>query len=220
MNTKLPLALLATMSASTMFQQADARQRIVFNDPWWDTSWIDEAFEQQRLAMDEMRQHFQRQLPSKETQEAMKKARQSLANVKIDIAERDQKAIFTFTGFENLDKKDVEIEKKKWGWAGTIKTKDGVVEFVINARGIEIARHAEVKIKEKSPDTKDTKDATDAKEAKSAQSEQVFYSSSYTSESQSLKHPIDINSLKVDARTATSLTLSADEVKRETLQIP
>jgi hypothetical protein len=237
MNTKLPLALLAAISATTAMPTSARQQRIVFND-LWDSSWIDDMFEQHRQAMDEMRQHFERQGPSKEIAEAMKKARQNLANVKLDISESDNKAVFAFTGFENLEKKDVEIEKKKWGWAGTITTKDGVIEFVISARGIEIARHAEVKregksalpaaqsqkeVKEakenKEPKApKETKDAAAAQEAPEAK--QVYYSSSYTSEAQSLKQPIDIGSLKVDARTATTLTLSADKIKRETLQIP
>lgn len=239
MNTynKIPLALFAAISAGTVVQQTEARQRIHITDPFWDSAWFDDAISQQRQAMDEMHAYFKQQLPSKEQQDAIKKARENLANIKLEVKEADQKISILLSGFSNLEKKDVEIEKKKYGWAGTITTKDGIIEFAISARGIELTRHAEVKFEEKTAtDPKAVKENSKAKETTEAkaddakkevkaekeqsEAQQIFYSSSYTSEALPFKKPININSLKVDTRTATSLTLSADKIKKETLHIP
>ncbi len=241
MNTYVtfPLALFAALTAGTATaKQVWGNHRLIINDPFYSTSWFDEIISQQREAMEEMDSYFKEQLPTKEQQEAIKKAQENLAKIKLETKEVDGKALFTFSGFENLDKKDIEIEKKKYGWIGTITTKDGIVEFAISSRGIELTRHAEVRIEEKATPEKavqeaqsspaaqdkaalDKKAAQDKKDAKEViQPQQIFYSSSYTTEAQSLKHPININTLKVDGRTATSLTLSADKIKKETLHIP
>ncbi len=231
-NHTFSLALVMALSAATV-PQATAWAHRFIHDPW-DTSWFDDAIEHQRQAMEEMRSQFHHQFPTKEQQETIKKARENLGKIKLDIKEQDQKIVFTFTGFENLEKKDIDIEKKKFGWIGTIKTKDGTVEFAIGPRGIEVARQAEVKFEEKAPEAPKVaeKEAPQAKapvkaDKKAAKKEtateatqQVFYSSSYTTEAQGFKQPIKIDTLKVDARTGTSLTLSADKIKKEKLHIP
>ena len=137
--------------------------------------------------------------PSKEDCEALNAARERLKKIAYDIKEDDHTVTITLTGFETLDKKDIKIVKKNNGWAGTISTKDGKLEFFIGQRGIEVARSVELKKEEKGK-------------------EQVVRTSSLTSEGRYFGNQIDLNTVKAEAKD-TTLTITAQKPQEEVLPI-
>ena len=206
---KLPLALCVLLSTSIIIQHpVQARMHHIWFDDTslFDPAWMDDVKDFYRKSVKSMKQHFEDIGPSKEDREVIKAARENLAKIKHDIQEDDQKVTISFSGFESLDKKDIKVVKKKHGWAGTISTKDGALEFFITPRGIDVARCIELKKTEK-----DDKDA---------QKKRVFYSSSLTSEGESFKQLVDITSLKAEAIKDNTFTLTIGKQKEETLQIP
>ncbi len=206
---KLPLALCALLSTSIIIHHpAQARMHHIWFDDasFFDTAWMDDVKDFYRKSVKSMKQHFEDIGPSKEDREAIKAARENLAKIKHDVQEDDQKVTISFSGFESLEKKDITVVKKKHGWAGTISTKDGTIEFFIAPQGIDVARCIELKKTEK-----DDKDA---------QKKRVFYSSSLASESEYFKQLVDINSLKAEAVKDSTFILTIAPQKEETLQIP
>ncbi len=213
---KLPFALCALLSASTIVQHAQARMHHIWFDDasFFDTSWMDEVMDFHRKSIESMRQHLADLGPSKEDRETIKAAREGLGKIKSDIKEDDQKVTVTFTGFDKLDKNDIKVVKKENGWAGTITLKDGKIEFFIAPYGINIARRIEIKKVEKAKEP-----AKDAKEQKES-GERIFYSSSLASEGEYFKNLVDISTLKAEPVKNNSFTITIDKQKEEVLQIP
>ena len=198
---KIPLTLCALLSACPVIP-VHAAYHIWFNDPFfsdpWD-SWAQEVMDMQRQSAAILQQRLADYGPSKEDREALKAARERLNKITYDIKEDDHSVTITFTGFETLDKKDIKIVKKTNGWAGTIPTKDGKLEFFIGQKGIEVARAVELKKEEKGK-------------------EQIFRSSSLTSEARFFGNQIDLNTVKAEVKD-TTLTLTAQKPQEEVLPI-
>lgn len=148
---KIPLTLCALLSACPVIP-VHAVYHIwfndsIFNDPW--DSWAQEVLEMQRQSAALLEQRLAQYGPSKEDREALNAARERLKKITYDIKEDNHTVTITLTGFETLDKKDIKIVKKSNGWAGSIPTKDGKLEFFIGQRGIDVARSVELKKEEK-----------------------------------------------------------------------
>ncbi len=209
---KYPFAL-ALLSAATGVHNTHAIRYVWFDEPFIDTAWVDDLMDWHRQSMELFRQRSIDYGPSKEDREAIKAAREKLAKIKHTITVDDQKVTIQFTGFDALDKKDIEIEKLENSLLKvTIITKEGTIEFKIAQNGLQVDRRIEIKKEDK--DTKDKK-------------ERISYASSLHSDleyfmnaNQNKPFLIDIHTAKVEPVKDNTLTIVIQKQKKEILPIP
>ncbi len=202
---KFPLAFCVLLGSSNFMPQAHARMHHLWFDDssFFDTSWVDSMMDLREQSMNLMKEHMEQFGPSKEDKESFKAAQKLLSSVKPEITETDHKVTIKLSGFENLDKKDIKIVKRKNGWDGVITVKNGTVEFFIAKNGIKIVRRIELKNEEKN----DKKGS-------------FFYTGSLAAESESFKAPINLQTVKAEAIKDNTLVITAEQEKEELLSIP
>ncbi|MBA2307188.1 hypothetical protein H0W26_03590, partial [Candidatus Dependentiae bacterium] len=201
---KFPLGLWVLLSASVSSQPLNARMHHLWFDDssFYDNSWIDSAKDLYERSMMGLKEHVANIGPSKEQQEAYKEAQTKLKALKQEISEDDSKVTIRFSGFEHLDKKDIKIVRKKYGWKGLITLNNGALEFFIRKNGIHIVRRVELR------------NAEGDQKAKS-----VFFSSSSASESKRFEKAIALETLKAEPVKNNTLIITANKKKEEILPL-
>ena len=193
-----PLAL-AMLGAGLSVHNADALRRVWFDDPFFMDPFGIIDFENFR---EQYKQYAAEFGPSKEDREAIKNARERLAKIKYTVTDSDNKVTIQFSGFEKLDKKDIDIRKKDGYWEGTIPTVDGKFKFIIAENGIQVDRFVEIK--------KEDKDKKD----------RVSYMSSLEKGFEYFKQHVDIQTIKAEPVKDNTLTITIEKQKEEILPIP
>ncbi len=158
--------------------------------------------------MDSFVSRFESFGPSKEENEAFKKAREDLSKITHEIKEDDSSVTITFKGFTGLSKDDVKVVKKDTGWFGTITLKDGRIEFLISPVAFQIASRIELKKEEKAD-----KNVQDAK-----QQSRTFYASQSATLAEVFSTAIELNTLKGEVQP-TEFKLTVQKQKEEVLPL-
>lgn len=191
-----------------MSSTAQARRYHVVDEPFFDSSWIDQMFDFHDRAVGSVRNYLDGFGPSKEDREALKGARENMTKIKYDVKEDDATVKITFTGFEHLDKKDVKVVKKDSGWLGTINLKEGRLEFFLSSQGIYVSKRIELKQETKvDPKNKDAK-----------KEERILYSSSSATEDH-FKTLVDVSTLKAQPVKPSEFVLTVEKQKEEVLHL-
>ena len=208
MNTKTLWMMATLLTSALVSSSTQARFYVWYDDPF-DMPWVDQLIDFHDRTIDRMKAHLDSWGHLKEDREAVKAARESLNKIKHTVTEDDAVVTISFTGFEDLDKKNVKVVKKGNGWFGTVTLKEGTVEFFIAPYSVLVTRRVEFK-KEVTTDKKDEKAP--------AKQERVVYTSS-ASEVDYFKSLVDISTLKAQPVKPTELTFTISKQKEEVLPL-
>ena len=201
-------AVACVLGTVLLTSSTQARYHLVFDEPFFDTPWVDHMFDFHERAITGLKNHLESFGPSKEEREAVKGARENMSKIKYDVKEEEGAVKIAFTGFEGLDKKDVKVVKKDSGWLGTVTLKDGRIEFFLSSRGLYVSKRIELRQEIKAdPKNKDAK-----------KEERIVYSSASATED-FFKSIVDVNTLKAQPIKPTEFVLTVDKQKEEVLSL-
>lgn len=145
---------------------------------------------------------------SKEENEALKKARESLSKITHEIKEDDSSVTITFKGFTGLSKDEVKVVKKDTGWFGTIALKDGRIEFFMSPVEFQVTSRIELKKEEKAD-----KKVQDAKQA-----DRTFFTSHSATLAEVFSTTVEVGTLKGEVQP-TEFKLTVQKQKEEVLTL-
>lgn len=204
MNKQSLIVLFAVTSCLSVPIQA---RYILIDDPF-SGSWIDSIMASHQRMMDGFASRFESFGPSKEVNEAFKKAREDLSKITHEIKEDDSSVAITFKGFTGLSKDEVKVVKKDTGWLGTITLKDGRIEFFISPVEFQLTSRIELKKEEKAD-----KKVQDAK-----QQDRTFYTSQSATLAEVFSTAVEVSTLKGEVQP-TEFKLTVQKQKEEVLPL-
>ena len=204
MNKQCLIVLFAATSCLSLPIQA---RYILIDDPF-NRSWVDSMMASHQRMIDSFAGCFEPFGLSKEENEALKKARESLSKITHEIKEDDSSVTISFKGFTGLSKDEVKVVKKDTGWLGTIALKDGRIEFFMSPVEFQVTSRIELKKEEKAD-----KKVQDAKQA-----DRTFFTSHSATLAEVFSTTVEVGTLKGEVQP-TEFKLTVQKQKEEVLTL-